>query len=71
MKSASGDAGSSSCSFLNHARCFTRRSTGPTLGACFFHALAQRRLSACSGPISKRKRTQWRETATLKWLCFL
>src|SRR5207248_2872785 len=66
-----GAAGSSSCSFLNHARCFTRRRTGPTLGAFFFQAVAQRGLSACSGPISKRKRTALLETAILKWLCFL
>src|SRR5882724_7710909 len=71
VRSARGAAGSSSCSFLNQARCFTRRRTGPTLGAFFFHAVAQRRLSACSGPISNRKRTVLLETAILKWLCFL
>src|SRR5438105_4256120 len=71
LKSASGAAASSSCSFLNHARPFTRRSTGPRRGALRFQAAAQRFLSACSGPTSKRKRTAWRETATLKWQCFL
>src|SRR5881396_1717314 len=71
VRSASRAASSSSCSFLNHARLFTRRRTGASFGAFFFHAAAQRFLSACSGPTSKRNRTEWRETATLKWQCFL
>src|SRR5207302_1895841 len=71
VRSASRAASSSSCSFLNHARLFTGRRTGASLGAFFFHAADQRFLSACSGPTSKRNRTQWRETATLKWQCFL
>ena len=71
VSSASGVAGASSCSFLNQASPRTRRSTGPSLPALRFQALAHFFLSACSGPTSNRKRTQWRETATLKCVCFL
>ena len=48
-----------------------RRSTGTSWRVCRFHAPTQRFFWACSGPASNRKRTPLRETATLKWQCFL
>src|SRR5213080_1786965 len=54
VRSASGAASSSSCSFLNHARLFTRRRTGAIFGAFFFQAAAWKKNAPKIAPVLRR-----------------